>query len=135
MAAHRLVLTMMGLTILIATGLAAALADFGGQGLDRAVHKDLASAAGTSVDVSGSVTASQEAPGTSAIRSAARSAFGRVPFALYGAIWSGALDLPTGTGGTIGAGGTTDAGGTTGPRGTRSVPQVQAASLSSVARA
>jgi hypothetical protein len=85
MAAHRLVLTMMGVTILIATGLAAALADFGGQGLDRAVHRDLASAPGTSVDVSGTVTASQDASATSAVRSAARSAFGSVPFALYGA--------------------------------------------------
>ena len=50
MATHRLVLAMMGLTILVATALAAALADFGGQGLDRAVHRELASAPGTSVD-------------------------------------------------------------------------------------
>ncbi len=111
MAAHRLVLTMMGLTILVATGLAAALADFGGQGLDRAVHRDLAAAQGTSVDVSGALTASQEAPGTSAVRSAMRSAFGRVPFALYGATWSGALDLPPG------------------PHVGKTVPQVQAAAL------
>ena len=111
MAAHRLVLTMMGLTILVATGLAAALADFGGQGLDRAVHRDLAAASGTSVDVSGALTASQDAPGTSAVRSAMRSAFGRVPFALYGATWSGALDLPPG------------------PHVGKTVPQVQAAAL------
>ncbi len=111
MAAHRLVLTMMGLTILIATALAAALADFGGQGLDRAVHRELASAPGTSVDLSGTLTASQGARGASAVRSAMRSAFGHVPFALYGATWSGALDLPPR------------------PRGTKTVPQVQAAAL------
>ena len=111
MAAHRLVLTMMGLTILVATGLAAALADFGGQGLDRAVHRDLAAASGTSVNVSGALKASQDAPGTAAVRSGMRSAFGRVPFALYGATWSGALDLPPG------------------PHMRKAVPQVQAAAL------
>jgi hypothetical protein len=114
MAAHRLVLAMMGLTILVATGLTAALADLGGQGLDRAVHQDLASASGTSVDVSGTLTARQDAAGGSAVRSAMRSAFGRVPFALYRATWSDALDLPPG------------------PRRAKTVPQVQAAALGSL---
>lgn len=112
MAAHWLVLTMMGLTILVATGLTAALADIGGQGLDRAVHRDLASAPGTSVALSGTLTAAHMAWATSAVRSAMRSAFGRVPFGLYGATWSGALDLPAG------------------PGRTRTVPQLQAAALS-----
>jgi hypothetical protein len=112
MAAHRLVLAMMGLTILVATALAAALADFGGQGLDRAVHRDLASASGTSVAVSGALKADQGTQGTAAVRSAMRLAFGGAPFALYGATWSDALDLPGSA------------------RGAKTVPQVQAASLS-----
>jgi hypothetical protein len=93
MATHRLVLGVVAVTVLIATALAAALADFAGQGLDLAARRNLAAASGTSVAVSGTVT-SGAASVTGAVRSAMRSAFGTVPFSFQGATWSDALDLP-----------------------------------------
>ena len=57
MATYRLVLGVVAVTVLIAAALAAALADFAGQGLNQAAHRDLAAASGTSVTVSGTVTA------------------------------------------------------------------------------
>jgi hypothetical protein len=110
MATHRLVLGVVAITVLIAAALAAALADFAGQGLSQAERHNLAMASGNSVTVSGTVTAGGAAAGTRAVRSAMRSAFGAVPFSFQSAAWSDALDLP-------------------GPPHPRTVPQLQAAAM------
>jgi hypothetical protein len=110
MATHRLVLSVVAVTVLIATALAAALGDFAGQGLSQAARRNLAAASGTSVIVSGTTTGSGAAPATAAVRSAMRSAFGTVPVAVYCANWSDALDLPS-------------------PLHPKTVPQLQAAAM------
>jgi hypothetical protein len=109
-ATHRLVLSVVAITVLIATALAAALADFAALGLSQAARRDLAAASGTSIAISGTATAGGAAPGTRAVRSAMRPAFGTVPFALFGATWSDALDLPA-------------------PPHPKTVPQLQAAAM------
>jgi len=91
MSEHRLVLAAVLLTILISAAVAAALAVFAGQAVPQAVHRRLAVPSGTSVLVTGPVTENQE---TAAVRAAMRSAFGTVPFAFYGALWSDSLSLP-----------------------------------------
>ena len=110
MATHRLVLSAVAVTVLIAAALAAALADFAGQGLSQAARRNLAAASGTSVIVSGTTTGNGAASATTTVRSAMRSAFGTVPVAVYGANWSDALDLPS-------------------PLHPKTVPQLQAAAM------
>jgi len=92
--AHGLVLAAVLLTILISTALAAALAVFAWQAVPQAVHHELAVASDTSVLVSGPVTSGQAGPETAGVRADMRQAFGTVPFAFYGAVWSAPLDLP-----------------------------------------
>src|SRR5690348_3963344 len=72
-ATYRLVLGVVAVTVLIAAALAAALAEFAGQGLSHAARRDLAAAAGTSVTVGGTVTAGGMARDTAAVRTAMRS--------------------------------------------------------------
>ncbi|MGH3230033.1 MAG: hypothetical protein ACRDOA_15915, partial [Streptosporangiaceae bacterium] len=111
MGEHRLVLAAVLLTILISAALAAALAVFAGQAVPQAVQHRLAPASDTTVLVSGPVTENQE---TAAVRAALRSAFGTVPFRLYGALWSDSLDLPA-------------------PAGTSQVPLMKAAAADAAA--
>ena len=61
MNAHRLVIIAAALTTIVAAALATALATFSGQALPRAVRHDLGQAAGTSLVMTGAVTASQAA--------------------------------------------------------------------------
>lgn len=96
MGGHWPVLVAVLVTVFVRATLAAALAVFAGQAVPPAVHRELAAASGTSVLVSGSVTESQLAPDTHAIRSDMRSAFGSVPFAFDTAVWSAPFSLPAG---------------------------------------
>jgi hypothetical protein len=111
MGERRLVLAAVLLTILISSALAAALAVFAGQAVPQAVHRRLATASDTPVLVTGPVTENQEG---AAVRAAMRSAFGTVPFAFYGALWSDPLDLPA-------------------PAGVSQVPLLEAAALAAAA--
>jgi hypothetical protein len=108
MNAHRLVLAAVLLITLTSSALAAALAIFAGQTVPQAEQRKLATAPGTSVLVSGPLTAGQAEAVTTALHAAMRSALGTVPFAFYTALWSAPLSLPA-------------------PAGTPGQPQLQAA--------
>jgi hypothetical protein len=95
MGAHWLVLAVVLVTVLVSAALADALAVFAGQAVPQAVHRELATATGTSVQISGPVTETGE---SAAVHAAMRSAFGAVPFAFYAATWSDPLDLPAAAG-------------------------------------
>ncbi len=94
MGAHRLVLSAVLLTTLISAAVAAALATFATQALSQAVGSELAAAPNPSLAISGTVTSSQAASDTTAIKTGIRSALGHVPFAFYRAVWSDSLALP-----------------------------------------
>jgi hypothetical protein len=94
MNAHRLVLAAVLLIALTSSALAAALAVFAGQTVPQAAQRRLATAPGTSVLVSGPLTAGQATAVTTALHAAMRSALGAVPFAFYTALWSQPLTLP-----------------------------------------
>jgi hypothetical protein len=98
MNAHRLVLAAVLLIALTSSALAAALAVFAGQTVPQAAQRNLATAPGTSVLVSGPLMAGQAATVTTALHAAMRSAFGTVPFAFYSALWSQPLALPAAAG-------------------------------------
>ena len=89
MNAHRLVLAAVLLIALTSSALAAALAVFAGETVPQAAQRRLATAPGTSVLVSGPLTAGQATAVTTALHAAMRSAFGPVPFAFYTALWAG----------------------------------------------
>jgi hypothetical protein len=88
MNAHRLVIIAAALTTMMAAALASALATFGGQTLPRAVRDDLGRAAGTSIAISGSVTAGQAARYDAILPGRLSSALHGTPFAFYRARWS-----------------------------------------------
>ena len=96
MNAHRLVIIAAALTTIVAAALATALAAFSGQALPRAVRHDLGHAAGTSLLITGTVTASQAAQYDTALPARIRPALGGTPFSFYSADWSDPLDFVTG---------------------------------------
>jgi hypothetical protein len=91
MGAHWLVLAVVLMTVLVSAALADALAVFAGQAVPQAVHRELATASGTSVLISGPLTETGE---SAAVHAAMRSTFGTVPFAFYAATWSDSLTWP-----------------------------------------
>ena len=97
MKAHRLVLAAAALTTLVTAALASALAVFAGQALPQAAHRDLAASSGTSVNISGPVSAGQAGTYRAGVAAAVRTALHGVPAALYQAVWSDPLSL-AGTG-------------------------------------
>jgi hypothetical protein len=108
MNAHRLVIIAAALTTLVAAALATALATFSGQALPRAVRHDLGQAAGTSLVMTGTVTAGQAAQYNTALPAMIRPALGGAPFSFYPSVWSDPLDFVPGslpaTPGSAGAG-------------------------------
>jgi hypothetical protein len=97
MNAHRLVIIAAALTMAVAAALAAALATFSGQGLPRAVRHDLSTASGTSLVISGSLSASQAAQYTSQLPGQVSRALDGTPFAFYRASWSDPLGFVPGS--------------------------------------
>jgi hypothetical protein len=97
MNAHRLVIIAAALTTIVAAALATALATFSGQALPRAVHHDLGQATGTTLAISGNVSASQAAQYDSILPSQIRSALGGTPFTFYQADWSNPLGFVPGS--------------------------------------
>ena len=96
MNAHRIVIIAAALTVVVATALATALSVFIGQALPRAVHHDLSNASGTTLALSGTVTASQAGQYTSVLPSQIGSALDGTAFAFYHAVWSDPLDFVPG---------------------------------------
>jgi ABC-type antimicrobial peptide transport system permease subunit len=95
--AHRLVIVAAALTIVVAAALATALATFSGQGLPRAVHRDLTGAGGTSLVITGSTDASQAGQYTSSLPGQVSSALDGTPFAFYHGAWSDPLGFAAGS--------------------------------------
>ena len=93
MSGHLSVLAAVLFAALVSVTLAVTLVVFAGQVLPQAARRDLAAAPGTSVVVSGPLAGNPVAGETAAVRAAMRSAFGRVPFAFYAALWSDPLPL------------------------------------------
>ena len=96
MNAHRIVIIAAALTVVVATALATALSVFIDQALPRAVHHDLSNATGTTLALSGTVTASQAAQYTSVLPSQIGSALDGTAFAFYHAVWSDPLGFVPG---------------------------------------
>jgi hypothetical protein len=96
MNAHRIVIIAAALTVVVATALATALSVFIDQALPRAVHHDLSNASGTTLALSGTVTASQAAQYTSVLPSQIGSALDGTAFAFYHAVWSDPLGFVPG---------------------------------------
>jgi hypothetical protein len=88
MNAHRLVIIAAALTTLVAAALATALAVFSSQALPRAVRHDLSSATGTSLVITGGVSAGQAAQYGSILPAKIGAALDGTPFAFYRADWS-----------------------------------------------
>jgi hypothetical protein len=80
--------------VLTSVAVTTALAGFGARALPAAVHHRLASAPGTSVQISGQISAARASADTPVIRSSLRSALGTVPFTLVSGRWSDQLALP-----------------------------------------
>jgi hypothetical protein len=88
------------LAVLTSVIVTTALASFGARALSAAVHKRLAIAPGTSIQVSGQIDAATASADMPVIRSAMRSALGEVPFTMVAGRWSDVLALPEPHGGT-----------------------------------
>ncbi len=97
MNAHRLVIIAAALTTVVAAALATALATFGGQALPRAVRGDLTSASGTTMVMTGQVTAAQAAQYSATLPGRISAALGGAPFGFYGAVWSDPLGFVPGS--------------------------------------
>ena len=97
MRAHGPVLAAAALAVFITAALASALAIFTGQALPRAAHRQLASAPGVWVDVSGPVSPGQAARYQAGVGTAIRAALRGVPVTVYQALWSDPLRV-TGAG-------------------------------------
>lgn len=82
-----------GVAALVCVTLAVALVVFAGQAVPQAARRELATAPNTSVLVSGPLAGNPPAGETAAVRAAMRSAFGRVPFAFYAALWPDPMPL------------------------------------------
>jgi predicted lysophospholipase L1 biosynthesis ABC-type transport system permease subunit len=96
MGAHRLVIAAAALTVAVAAALATALATFSGQALPHAVQRDLATANGTALVVTGNVDASQAAQYASVLPGQIASALDGTAFAFYRADWSDPLGFVPG---------------------------------------
>ncbi len=88
------------LAVLTSVIVTTALASFGARALSAAVHKRLAIAPGTSIQVSGQIDAATASADLPVIRSAMRSALGEVPFTMVAGRWSDVLALPEPHGGS-----------------------------------
>src|SRR5580700_2165051 len=97
MNAHRLVIIAAALTTVVAAALATALATFGGQALPRAVRDDLTSSSGTTMVISGEVTAAQAAQYGATLPRQVAAALGHVSFGFYRADWSDPLGFVPGS--------------------------------------
>jgi FtsX-like permease family len=97
MNAHLLVIVAAALTTAVAAALATALGAFGGQALPRAVRHDLTGASGTSLVMTGYVSASQGAQYSAALPGLISSALDGTPFAFYRAQWSDPLGFVPGS--------------------------------------
>jgi hypothetical protein len=93
MGSSRLLLGCILLTTAITAALIAALTSFWVQALAQAVDGQLGKSAGMSISISGQVNARTAAADEPVVRTTMRSVFGRVPYRLYGALWSDPLGL------------------------------------------
>jgi hypothetical protein len=91
MGAHRLVIAAAALTVAVAAALATALTTFSGQALPHAVQRDLATANGTALVMTGYVDASQAARYASVLPGQIASALDGTAFTFYRADWSDPL--------------------------------------------
>src|SRR5487761_708660 len=98
MNAHRMVVIAAVLTILVTAMLAGALAVLGGRALPIAVHHDLSAGGNTTVVISGSVSASDDAQYGAILPGRLRNALDGAPFTLYHAAWSDPLGFTGGNG-------------------------------------
>nr|MDQ2816339.1 hypothetical protein [Actinomycetota bacterium] len=96
MNAHRLVIAAAAVTTAVAAALATALAVFSGQALPHAVRHDLSGAGGTSLVISGDLSASQAAQYTAQLPGQISRALHGTPFAFYRASWSDPLGFVPG---------------------------------------
>jgi FtsX-like permease family protein len=104
MNAHRMVVVAAALTTLVTALLASALAVLIGQTLPIATHNDLTDAgSGTSMTITGSVNASDDAAYNSSLPGQIRSALNGTPFTLYHSDWSDPLGFAPGTAPASGA--------------------------------
>jgi FtsX-like permease family len=106
--------------VAVAAALATALASFSSQALPRAVRHDLGHATGTSMVVTGNVSASQGAQYTSLLPGQISTALDGTPFAFYHAYWSDPLGFVPGSKPVP-------------PGGTRTVQIAEAAALDAIA--
>jgi hypothetical protein len=93
MGSSRLLLACILLTTAITAALIAALTSFWVQSLAQAVDGQLGQSAGMSIAISGQVNARTAAADEPVVRATMRTVFGRVPYRLYGALWSDPLGL------------------------------------------
>jgi hypothetical protein len=97
----RLLAASLGLVIVFSVAITTALAGFGTRALPEAVHQRLASAASSSVAISGQVGAARASADTPVIDSLFRSALGGVPFTMMTGRWSDGLALPRAHGSSV----------------------------------
>jgi hypothetical protein len=98
---------------LLAASLVAAFAGFVAAALPQAVSAELLSSAHRSITVSGSVNGATDRADQSAVRASIRHAFGSIPYTAASGLWSDPIGLPA-------------------PHGAKTIPLVQAASMSKV---
>src|ERR1700744_267450 len=96
MNAHRMVVLAAALTVIVASALATALAVFSGQALPPAVRRDLTTASGTSLVITGNVSASSGAQWTSMLPGMISSALDGTRFSFAHASWSDPLGFVPG---------------------------------------
>jgi hypothetical protein len=94
MGATRLLLGSVLLAVLVTAALTGALASFSARSLPAAVHRQLSSASGIWIDVSGQIDRAQATTDSAAVRSSTRAAFGDIPLTIEDALWSDSLALP-----------------------------------------
>ncbi len=93
MNAYRLVLGTAAVTVFVTAALAAALASFAGAALPQAAHRALATAPGTALDITGSVTGGQVSRYQAGLITAIRAGLPGVQVMLHQAVWSDPLRL------------------------------------------
>jgi len=98
MNAHLMVVIAAALTTAVTAMLAGALSVLAGQALPIAVHHDLANASNTTLAISGSVSASDDAVYSAQLPGEIRRALNGTPDTLYHAIWSDPLGFAAGSG-------------------------------------
>jgi hypothetical protein len=93
MGSSRLLLACILVTTAITAALIAALTSFWVQALAQAVDGQLGQSSAMSIAVSGQVNARTAAADQPVVRATMRTVFGRIPYRLYGALWSDPLGL------------------------------------------